>query len=213
MRLREVNGRLLAAAVIAAMAAAAVAVYVDLHPLISQDVTLERDVQATNWGPLALTFPVFSWIGDIKGALVEAVIFVGVLVFNRRTWLVAAGCSVTAVWYVLINHLVLRARPTTAQVLQVTEHPAGSSFPSGHTMFVVTIVTVLMVCFASRFLPRWAQAAGWVLSGLIVVANGISRIDVGAHWPTDVLGGILIATAWLSLWLAIRRVARPVLES
>jgi len=199
--------RLLAVAVVAAVLAAAVSIFVDLHPLISQDVMLERDVQATNWGPLALTFPIFSWIGDIKGAGVEAVVFVAILIFNRRTWLIAAGSAVTAVWYVVLNHVVLRARPTTAQVLQVTEHPSGSSFPSGHTMFVITIVTVLMVCFGMRFLPRWAQVIGWVVAGLAVVANGISRVDVGAHWPSDVLGAVLIAVAWLSLWLSIRGVA------
>ena len=201
------DARLLAVAIATAVVAAAMTIFVDVHPLIAQDVTLERDVQATNWGPLALTFPIFSWIGDAKGAAVEAVLFIAILIFNRRTWLIAAGSAVTAVWYVVLNHVVLRARPTTAQVLQVTEHPSGSSFPSGHTMFVVTIVTVLMVCFGMRFLPRWAQIAGWVVAVLVVVANGISRVDVGAHWPSDVVGAVLIAVAWLSLWLSIRGVA------
>lgn len=201
--LKRMNRRLLVVAVIVAVAAAIVSVYVDMHTYIPQDVTLERDVQSTSWGPLAYTFPVFSWIGDAKGAGLEAVIFVAVLIFNRRTWLVAAGAGLTAGLYLVLNHVVLRPRPTTAQVIQVTEHPGGSSFPSGHTMFIVTIVVVLMVCFGLRFLPRWAQAAGWIVGALVVLANGISRIDVGAHWPSDVLGAILIAVAWLCLWLSL----------
>lgn len=199
---RGVSRRLLAVAVACAVLAAALSVYVQLHPIISQDVTLERAVQSANWGPLALTFPVFSWIGDAKGAAVEAAIFVVILLLNRRAWLVAAGSAVTAVWYVLLNHVILRPRPTPALVLQVTEHPSGSSFPSGHSMFVLTIVIVLMTCLGLRFLPRWAQVVAWVACALVVVANGISRVDVGAHWPTDVVGAVLVAGAWLALWLS-----------
>lgn len=200
---RWADRRLLAIAALAALAACALTVYVVGHPVNPEDVTLERDVQSVNWGPLALTFPVFSWIGDAKGAVVEAVIFVGVLVFNRRAWLVAAGCAVTAVLYIVVNHLVLRPRPSTGLVLHVTEHPPGSSFPSGHTMFVVTIVTVLMVCLGVPFLPRRVQLAGWILGAVLVVLNGISRVEVGAHWPSDVLAAVLIAVAWLGLWLSV----------
>jgi undecaprenyl-diphosphatase len=198
---------LLAVAAVAAVAAAILTVYVDMHPLISQDVTLERDVQATNWGPLALSFPVFSFIGNATGAVIEALVFIVILIVNRRAWLIPVGAALSGGWYILINHLVLRARPSVTQVLQVKEHPSGSSYPSGHEIFIVTLVTVLMVCFVLRFLPRWAQALGWVVAGCIVVLNAIGRVDVGAHWPTDVLGGFLIAVAWLSLWLSIRPVS------
>ena len=102
--------------------------------------------------------------------------------------------------------------PTTAQVLQVTEHPGASSYPSGHTMFIVTVTVVLMLCFGHRFLPRWALAIGWALAALIVIANGISRIYTGAHWPSDVAGGILIASAWLSFWVSLGWVSRRALH-
>lgn len=203
----SVNGALLTVAILAAVAAAAVAVYVAGHHLIPQDVTIEDDVQSTNWGPLLLTFPVFSWIGDAKGAVLEALIFVAILVFNRRTWIFALGAAFTGGWYVLLSHLIIRPRPTTAQVLQVTEHPSASSFPSGHTIFVATIVTILMICFGHRFLPRWGVMIGWILAVLITMANGISRVYTGAHWPTDVLGGILVATAWLCFWTSLRWVS------
>jgi len=202
-----VNPALLTISLIAALAAIVLALYVSGHHLISQDGAFEREVQSIDWGPLTLTFPVFSFIGDAKGAVLEALIFVAVVIFNRPAWLLAAGSSLTVGLYVLTNHLVLRPRPTTGQVLRVTEHPGGSSFPSGHTMFIVTIVTVLMLCLGRRFLPRWGQAAGWILAGLIVVANAVSRIYVGAHWPTDVVGGILIAVAWLCFWVSLRKVS------
>jgi len=208
----SVNNPLALVAALCAVAAAIIAVYVAGHPYIPEDATIERDIQSTNWGPLNLTFPVFSWIGDAKGAILEAIIIGLVLVFNRRAWILAAAAALTGLWYVLLSHLINRPRPTTAQVLQVTEHPTASSFPSGHTIFVATVMTVLMLCLGRRFLPRWAQPVGWALVALIVLANAISRIYTGAHWPTDVLAGLLIAAAWLSFvvsrkWISDRALA------
>jgi undecaprenyl-diphosphatase len=197
-----VNRVLLATGLAAAIALAALTLYVTGHPYIPEDAVVERDVQSVPWGPLALTFPIFSWIGDAKGFVLEALIFAIVLVVNRRAWVIAAGAAVTGVWYIVINHFVNRPRPTTAQVLQVTEHPGASSFPSGHTIFICTVMTVLVLCLGYRFLRGWGRVAAWIVAAAVIVANGIARIDVGAHWPTDVLAGALIAAAWISLWLA-----------
>jgi undecaprenyl-diphosphatase len=208
-----VHRALLAVAILAALAVGVVAAVVAMHPYIPADAALERDVQATNWGPLALTFPIFSWIGDAKGAVVDVVVFAAILVLNRRAWRVAIAAAMTGVWYVVLSHLIIRPRPTTAQVLQVTEHPGASSFPSGHTIFVATLMTVLMLCLGNRFLPRWARPAGWVLVALTVVACAISRIDVGAHWPTDVLAAVLISVAWLAFVVSVRWVSDGALDT
>ena len=194
---------LLAAGLIAAAAALLVTLYVAGHPFIPEDAVLERDVQATQWGPLALTFPVFSWIGDAKGFVAELAMFIAILVFNRRAWLVAFGAAGSAAWYIGLSHAVLRPRPTTAQVLQVTEHPGASSFPSGHTIFICTIVVVIVVCLGYRFVRGWGRVAAWIVGGLVIAANAIGRMYTGAHWPSDVLAALLIAAAWLCLWLSI----------
>src|SRR5258708_5627626 len=110
---KELDGPLLGVALAAALAAAVLALYSAGHPYIPEDAAIERGVQSTSWGPLVLTFPVFSFIGDAKGAVLEAIVFVLILVFNRRAWILAAAASLTALWYVLLNHLVNRRRPTT----------------------------------------------------------------------------------------------------
>jgi membrane-associated phospholipid phosphatase len=199
-------------AIAATVGVAIITAIVVMHPFLPIDATVEDDIQSVNWGPLALTFPIFTWIGDAKGAIAEAIVFVAILIFNRRAWITALGCSVSGLWYLTLSHIVIRARPTTAQVLHVTEHPGASSFPSGHTIFVITLVTVLMLCFGHRFLPRRVLPLGWVLAFLTVVACAISRIYSGAHWPTDVLASLLIATAWLSFVVSVHRVSDPALE-
>ncbi len=207
------NRWLLAAGVVLGLAAIAVSAYVAGHHFIPQEVGLEDDVQATNWGPLALTFPVFTWIGDAKGLFIEVAIFVLILVVNRTAWLFAAAATLTGAWYEAVSHLILRPRPTTAQVLHVYEHPGASSYPSGHSMFIVTVTVVLMLCIGYRYLPRALYPVGWALVVLIVAANGIARVYEGAHWPTDVVGGVLIASAWLVLLASVRVVGSRIRPS
>ncbi|HEY3191653.1 MAG TPA: phosphatase PAP2 family protein [Solirubrobacterales bacterium] len=201
------NRAILAAAVVIALAAVGLSAYVVVHPIIPEDIVIERDVQLTSWGPLAYTFPFFSWIGDLKGAVLEVVIFILVLILNRPAWVVAIGGVLSGVWYQVGVHLVPRQRPTTALVPHVYETPGASSYPSGHTIFIVTVTSVLMLCFGYRFLPRWALPAGWVLVVLICLANGIARVYTGAHWPSDVLGGALIGAAWMTFLLSVRWVS------
>jgi membrane-associated phospholipid phosphatase len=64
-----------------------------------------------------------------------------------------------------------------------------------------------MLCIGHRYLPRWAIPIGWVVVALTVIAVGLDRIYGGAHWPSDVLAGMLIAIAWLSLVTSIRWVS------
>ena len=202
---------LLVVGLVVAAAAVAVSLYVAGHHFIAQEVVIEDDVQATNWGPLGLTFAFFSWIGDAKGFFIEVGIFVAILVLNRAAWLFAAGATLTGAWYEAISHVIIRPRPTTAQVLHVYEHPGASSYPSGHSMFIVTVTVVLMLCLGYRYLPRRAHPLGWAIVTLVVVANGIARVYTGAHWPSDVVGGVLIAAAWLTLLASVRPVSARIL--
>lgn len=79
-----------------------------------------------------------------------------------------------------------------------------ASFPSGHTMGAMATLGGLMVVTQRLGAPLWALLLGWLFAGLIVAGIAISRIYLGAHFPSDVLAGLLASTAWLLLvsgWL------------
>ena len=82
---------------------------------------------------------------------------------------------------------------------------AGFSFPSGP----VTMATVVYGFFAvliAREMPGRKRAWPYVLAGLLVALIGFSRLYFGAHWLTDVLGGVLLGMGWIALLgIAYRR--------
>jgi undecaprenyl-diphosphatase len=198
------RGPLLFVAIAAAVAVGILTAVVVMNPYLPIDATVERDIQATNLGPLTLTFPFFTWLGGPGGLYMEAAVILLVLLLNRRAWLLALAVLAGGLWYEVIVQLVKRPRPAVGQVLRITEHPGATSYPSGHLIFITISAAVLMLCVGHRYLPPWARPIGWAVVAGIVIAVGLDRISAGVHWPSDVLAGILIATAWLSLMLSIR---------
>ena len=204
--------RLLVLAIVSAAAAGIMTAIIVMHPYLQIDDTILRDIQSTNFGPLVLTFPFFTWLGGPGGLYMQAVVILLVLLLNRRAWILALAALAGGLWYEVIVPLVNRPRPTVDQVLRVTEHPGSTSFPSGHIIFITISASVLMLCIGHRYLPRWAITIGWAVVAVMVVLVGLDRIYPGAHWPTDVLASILIATAWLTLVVSIRKISDRAFE-
>jgi undecaprenyl-diphosphatase len=77
------------------------------------------------------------------------------------------------------------------------------SFPSGHS-FGAAACYMTYAFFFARFVPRWStEVFCYVLAGLIVVTIGMTRIYLGVHYPTDVLGGMSAGGAWAFFLAAV----------
>ena len=129
--------------------------------------------------------------------------------------MVAAVSAVSSILNWLIKYLVARPRPT-ASLVDVIQHAGGSSFPSGHVMSYVAFWGLLfsfgIILFKGN---HWWRSALLIVSGLFVVLVGPSRIYLGDHWASDVLGAYLIGglllggSLWIYLYLKERDVLAP----
>ncbi len=122
------------------------------------------------------------------------------LVCGRRTE--AAGLVLSAGGGSLLNtivkHVVARPRPAAALVTIYKALPT-KSFPSGHVTFYVCYFGFL--CFAAyAVLPHrsTARRVALMLLPLPIATVGLSRVYLGAHWPSDVLGAYLLSGLWLA---------------
>jgi len=79
---------------------------------------------------------------------------------------------------------------------------SGASFPSGHSMYSAAFVTALILLAWNTRL-RWLAL---VLGTLFTLIVGWSRVDLGVHYPTDVLAGWLTGAAWV---LGVYGLVRP----
>ena len=77
--------------------------------------------------------------------------------------------------------------------------PGSYSFPSGHSVESCCFYGVLAALIAAQAPRKWQYVGIWVTAALITLAVGCSRIYLGVHYPTDVLGGYAAAVVWVSL--------------
>lgn len=101
----------------------------------------------------------------------------------------------------LLKPLVGRERPFVFRpdMTLLTAPPGGASFPSGHTA----------ASFAAVFALRGAGSPLWRPALVLASAIGFSRLYLYVHWPTDVLGGVIVGAlaGWAGAW-TVRRVCK-----
>ncbi|MFX4293995.1 phosphatase PAP2 family protein [Streptomyces bohaiensis] len=126
----------------------------------------------------------------------------------------AAGFLAALLAGQLLRFLLMAAvaRPRPPEALWAV-HASHWSFPSGHTATAATAAGLVLAALLIHGGGR-APAAGRAAALLVpwAVAVGASRVYLGVHWVTDVLGGWLFATAWLAvlaLWWQRRRPGGP----
>lgn len=113
---------------------------------------------------------------------------------RRAVWLLAATWG-AALLGLALKELVGRARPVVAD--PVASAP-GMSFPSGHAL-AATVGCGLLLLLA---LPQLGQAARVLAAGAvvaIVLLTAASRVGLGVHYVSDVLAGIALGVAWLTV--------------
>jgi membrane-associated phospholipid phosphatase len=208
----DINRALMTVAIVAGVLFALLTLLVVAHPApFFFDRPILVAVQSVNVGPFAWFNDFVSAFSGFVGIGVGAAVIVATFLFRRPATPFVAFSAIYAAVYNIVNIIVLRPRPNG--VAHTTSNLMGYSFPSGHVGFFVWLSVLAMVLLARNRLPRPLYIACWVLAIVLVMAAALSRIYVGAHWPSDVVGGLLVGVAWTSLSLSLGRLTRPVFHN
>jgi membrane-associated phospholipid phosphatase len=169
----------------------------------------ELDYKTGSWLYAQMTttsvalFGSISDLGDI--ALIFPVTF-GLLIYFvwRRNWRIMAGLVSSICGGGAINYLlkILFQRPQI-DLLKAKTQAVDFGFPSGHTVMSILFYGFLaFTLIANTDSRKWRWIIG-LSAGMIVFLIGISRLLIGAHIPTDVLGGWVLGAIWLAISIDI----------
>jgi membrane-associated phospholipid phosphatase len=139
-------------------------------------------------------------------------LILGLVLRKRKVeawWYAAAALSGWALSG-LAKLAVHRPRP---HVIPRLMHGAGwFSYPSGHSMLAPIIFGLGIIVWAAPWPSPALRRAALALAALFALSIGFSRVYLGVHYPSDVVGGLLLGTAWSALallwWERVREATR-----
>ena len=154
-------------------------------------------------------------VSDVGGGTAAWFLLTPVVIYLLvvRRWRVAAFVAATGYGGAFLNSTakvaVDRERP---EWIEPVSTAAGLSFPSGHASSSFLWCALLLVVFLPR-LPRRIWPFLVFDAAVVVLLVGFSRVALGVHYVTDVVGGWLLAAAWLALMAAVFDVAHGPVET
>ena len=143
-------------------------------------------------------------ISDSGSALAWQVVLTVVVLWLlwRRLPRLALFVVVTAAGSSLLNTAVKEAVHRLRPVLpDPVAQASGLSFPSGHTQAAIVGYSVLLLVFLP-ILRGWWRGTAVTFAVLMVVAIGFSRVALGVHYVSDVVGGLVLGAAWVAAMVA-----------
>lgn len=174
------------------------AALVKRQSLATFDLAILTTVQAWEH-PLITDIAIgLSFIGSIGPVIVLCLIVIAVLywVLGHRMEILLLIVVVfgSSILNLLLKWVFQRARPDIHRLIEIT----GYSYPSGHSMAAFSFYSVLTYLLWRHIDSRAGRGALISISVIMILGIGLSRVYLGVHYPSDIVGGYLAACAWLS---------------
>jgi membrane-associated phospholipid phosphatase len=185
--------------------------WVASHPVLAIDITITRAFQENQAPWLQMTMIAVSYLGNMLALFIGLIALTAVLfwILNLRleAITVVVVCATSAILDWAIKLIVARPRPS-ASLVEILQGASGTSFPSAHVMSYVAFWGLLfsfgIILFRGHY---WWRITLLVISALFVALVGPSRVYLGVHWTSDVLGSYLLSgtllgvVVWIYLYL------------
>ncbi len=190
--------------VLIASSFAVLTIIVKTMPLLTIDVQITKTIQEIKLPSFAALMNWISWPGySPQNFIIVAGIALVIYIFGWHweavTALIAASFSEAV--DLLVKDLVQRPRPTSSAV-NVFTVLNSYSFPSGHVMFYLGFFGFIGFLAYTLLKPSFVRSFLLAFLSILVILVGVSRIYLGEHWASDVLGAYLLGS--LTLWAIVQ---------
>ena len=145
--------------------------------------------------------PIAKFITNFGGAifLITLTVILVILIKNKKIGLsIFSNLVIITVLNQLLKKILQRPRPTEFRIIEET----GYSFPSGHSMVSMAFYGYLIYLIYKYVENRYVKWISIVLLSILICAIGVSRIYLGVHYTSDVLGGFLVSISYLILFIS-----------
>lgn len=174
-----------------------IAYFVEAEKLISFDTRVIAFVQSFESKFLTAIMKFLSFIGSTVAVIfitIGSAFFLYRILHHRRELILLA---ITMIGSTLLNMLLKsifqRARPEINQIV----FEEGFSFPSGHSMAAFSLYGVLTFLLWRHIRTRAGRGLLLTVNSLMILLIGLSRIYLGVHYPSDVIGAYAASGFWL----------------
>ena len=145
--------------------------------------------------------PIAKFITNFGGAIFLAVltIILFILIKNKKIGVsIFSNLAIITALNQLLKNILQRPRPTEYRIIEET----GYSFPSGHSMISLAFYGYLIYLIYKYVKNKYVKWTSMVLLSILICSIGISRIYLGVHYTSDVLGGFLISISYLVMYIS-----------
>ncbi|MFD2443793.1 phosphatase PAP2 family protein [Bacillus sp. CGMCC 1.16607] len=185
--------------VIALLAFSLLAFMIKANTIVSFDSTIITFIQSFESTTLTSIMKVFTYIGSTRftiGLAIAVLLFLYFVLKHRiELILFIVGIIGSAILNKGLKYLFHRARPDLHRLIEIS----GFSFPSGHSMNAFTVYTLISFLLWRHISSKLGRVLLILISTMMVLLIGISRIYLGVHFPSDVIGGYLASGCWLAI--------------
>ncbi len=197
------NKRLLAFYALVVVSIIGLTYFVEIYPISIFDLNMTQEIQEQRAWDLTFPMKLISFFGDSIGAPLSIIIasLLFFLTYRRREAWFTLAVVIPDLFNMLIKLLIHRPRPTLEDA-RILSTFSQTGFPSGHVAhYVVFFGFLLTVMIVDKNISLFWRYFIGILSAFLILTVSISRIYLGAHWATDVIGGYLFGFVYLGIFL------------
>ena len=145
--------------------------------------------------------PIAKFITNFGGAIILIVLAFMLFIFikNKKIGVsIISNLAIITVLNQLLKRIVQRPRPTEFRIVE----ESGYSFPSGHSMVSMAFYGYLIYLIYKYVKNKYLKWISIILLSILICSIGISRIYLGVHYTSDVLGGFFISISYLIIYIS-----------